>query len=1011
MDHHFSHHVSNTPDDIAIDDESRQWSYADLDHEVQQVADCLKGLQLPAEEPICILEAVGNATIIAQLAVIRTGLTCVPLEPSIPTLRLKTLLKDIGGRYILSNQSPDIGDDMTIIPISGEHNPKSIPKEKSNGVNGTQVDGSKETQGYRSHILYTSGSSGKPKAVQITETSILHMAFETFVAPLESSDRVAVINNPGFDISLFEIFVPLVAGATLVIVPRDIIMDPFDARDFIARKNISIMILTAQLFSIIAQVSPDAFAGVRHVLTAGEVANPSSMKAVLESSHPPQHVWNTYGPTETTTLSTMHEVTHKDLDYDNISIGKPFGDTLLHLYDEQSNRITKPDTVGEILLGGSGLTPGYIGRPKENEERFFTDNDGNRLYRTGDFARWRSDAPDLLEFMGRADLQVKQGGFRVELGEIEQVFLSSTWLVGAVVVQIQPDTPDDEAFLVAFLIPAVSNSVGPREMTEYIQPRVPGYAIPRDIVFCSKYPMTDHGKVDRKGLAQQYRDQHPQSDTPSDTSRDTTTTLKSIWTSILGVSKISDSDDFFTTHRGSSLQAAALISKIQKQLGKTLSMRSLYEHPRLSDLVACLDQYTEGGNAPDDRSQWLSDAHIADDLHAVPDWQSPDEGRIFLTGATGFVGAHFLNRFLQMPTIKEVVCLTRGKSGQPSSERVQSVLQRYDLWTTSAPNINKLTVLTGDITIPHFGLAPDTFTWLTNWASIVFHLAAKVNFCEPYAAHYDANVLGTRHTLEVATTGRRKAFIHMSSIDAWGPTGLVLGTKRLLEDEPLDPHLGGLPYDIGYAASKWVTEKMVRSARSRGLATMIFRPGFIIGDSQTGCGNPDDFFARFIMGSIMLGAFPHLPNQRLEYVTVDYVCAATLHIASQNTNLGRSYSLVAPDPEDSVTIDATHDVINKAGYPVKMIPYWDWVRMLQEEATPENPLQAVMPLLQEPVLGRFSRFETSRNTPHYDARNAVEALRGAEGVGINQGLIYSPEAAGILYSLEYTIRDSYSPFQ
>ncbi|OOF92065.1 hypothetical protein ASPCADRAFT_175691 [Aspergillus carbonarius ITEM 5010] len=991
MDHHFSQHAANRPGAVAIDDGTGQWSYSDLDHEVQQVTNVLKKLNLPPEEPICILEGVGSDTIIAQLAVIRAGLTCVPLEPSIPPIRLMGLLKDVGARYILSNQSPDLEGDMVIIPITGEYVPKAMPKKaQTNGVNGTQVDGSnKETRGYRSHILYTSGSSGKPKAVQIAETSILHIAFETAATPLQSSDRVAVVNNPGFDISLFEIFVPLVAGSTLVIVPRSTIMDPFDARDFLAKKNITILVLTASLFSIIAQVCPTAFGGIKHLFSAGEAPNPASVKAVLESSNPPQHMWNTYGPTETTTLSTMHEITAKDLRYDNITIGKAFGDTILYLFDEHSNPITKPGTIGEILLGGPGLTAGYIGRPKENEERFTTDQAGARLYRTGDFARWRPDAPDLLEFMGRADLQVKQGGFRVELGEIEQVFLSSGQLVGATVVQIQPDTPEDEAFLVAFLIPTVANTVRRRQMLEYIQPRVPNYSIPRDIVFCSDYPLTEHSKVDRKALTKQYRDQHPQTQNASDTS--TTTTVKRIWTSILGQADIADSDDFFSTHRGSSIQAATLISRLRNQLGKTISMRSLYENSRLSDLVSCLDEYTEGGNAPDDRTQWLSAATLANDLHPVPDWQSPDEGRIFLTGATGFVGAHFLARFLQMPTIKEIVCLTRAKPGQPPpSERIQSVLQRYNLWSASSASINKLTVLNGDITVPQFGLSHDTFTWLTNWASIVFHLAAKVNFCEPYAAHHDANVLGTRHAMEVAIRGRRKPFIHMSSIDTWGPTGLVLGTKTLLEDEPLDPHLRGLPFDIGYAASKWVSEKLVRSARTRGLPAMIFRPGFTIGDSVTGSGNPDDFFARLIIGSIMLGAFPHLPNQRLEYVTVDYVCDATIRIASANMNLGRSYSLVAPDPNDSVNLDDTHKVINEAGYPVKLLPYWDWIKLLQTEAKPDNPLLGVMPLLQEPVLGKLSRFETSRNTPHYDATNTLQALEGVEGVG------YVPFDAGML---------------
>jgi thioester reductase-like protein len=215
----------------------------------------------------------------------------------------------------------------------------------------------------------------------------------------------------------------------------------------------------------------------------------------------------------------------------------------------------------------------------------------------------------------------------------------------------------------------------------------------------------------------------------------------------------------------------------------------------------------------------------------------------------------------------------------------------------------------------------------------------------------------------------------MSSIDAWGPTGLVFGTRRCLEDEPLENHVRGLPFDIGYAQSKWVSEQMVRRARDSGLPTAIYRPGFIVGDSSTGAGNPDDFFARLMVGSIRLGAFPILPKQRMEYVTIDYVVNATLHIASRNQNLGKSYSLVAPDPKDSVNLEKTVEVIGGVGYPLKHIPYWDWVRMLQMTDDMDNPLLPVMPLLQEPVLNGLSRFETSRNTPHYDSSNTVGALK------------------------------------
>lgn len=990
MDQKFSQNASHNPDAIAVEDGSQKWSYSDVHREVERLSSILKSLKLPTEAPIGIIEELGSPIVIAQLAVIRARHTCLPLDPSLPTARLRDLLTEVGSQYVLSNK--DCFDEVLgveVIPITRKPLESGYPAKASSQSNGIDQGHQGKKCGYRSHILYTSGSSGKPKAVQIPEIGILNLASDPPIL-LQKLDRVAVINNPGFDVSLYEILVPLVVGATIVVVPRPVITDPFNAREFIAEKKISIVFLTASLFNIIAQACPTTFRGVRHVLTAGEAANIAAMTAVLESSGPPKNLWNTYGPTETLVFSTLHPVTPSELQYSNISIGKPFGDTKLLLVDSESNPITEPGKTGEILLGGPSLTPGYIGRPEENESRFVISTNGTRYYKTGDLARWRPDDPDLLEFAGRVDLQVKQGGFRVELNEIEQNLLASKALSAAIVVQVRP-SDDSDPFLVGYVIPAASNSVRKRQLVEHMEKRVPDYMVPRDFVFCSKFPITEHGKVDRKGLKDRYLQHQEQSRTDENVngkSLDLAAQIRNIWSSLLNISEIKESDDFFSL-RGTSIQAASMISTIQKQLGKTISMRALFENSRFKDLVQYIEEYAEGGNAPDDTESWLSDAAYGEEVSPVPDWQAPGEGRVFMTGATGFIGAHFLHRLLKMDTVREIICLVRPKNGMSARERVQSVLERYDLWDSCKDAITKMTVLHGDITKGQFGLTDEQFAWLVDRASVVFHLGAKLNFCEPYDAHQEVNVIGTKNTLEVAARGRRKTFHYMSSIDTWGTTGLTLETRRLLEDEPLEPHLPSLRYDTGYAASKWVAEAVVRRARQRGIPTIIYRPGFVIGDSRYGHGNPDDFFARLMVGTIQLGAFPRLPNQRMEYVTVDYVCRATLYIASCRRNLGKSFSLVAPDPADSVNLEKPHCIINEAGYPVELVPYWEWVHRL-EKTDGQNPLMPLMPLLREPVLGGLSRFETSRNTPHYTSFNTVKALEEAPDIR------YIPLDAGML---------------
>lgn len=323
---------------------------------------------------------------------------------------------------------------------------------------------------------------------------------------------------------------------------------------------------------------------------------------------------------------------------------------------------------------------------------------------------------------------------------------------------------------------------------------------------------------------------------------------------------------------------------------------------------------------------------------------------------TGFVGAYLLHQLLSMPSVKKVACLARSRGNLTANDRIQKALEKYDLWDGRLESTQKIIALDGDLTDATLGLGEDKFNWLSNWASVIFHIGARVNWCEPYETLYEPNVVGTRNIIRLATLGRRKALHYVSSIDAWNVTGLINKTERVSEDAPLKPHLESLPYDMGYSQSQWVTDEMVQRARDLGLPATIYRPGFVIGNSPRGYGNADDFFARLIVGCIQSGGFPHLPHQRLEYVTVELVCSAILHIASKSESLGRSFHLVSPDVAQSVSIEKTCSLINQAGYPVKEVPYQEWIDMIQH--TPENPLEPMIPMLQEPVLGDLTRMHT-----------------------------------------------------
>ncbi|CAI7640471.1 unnamed protein product [Penicillium pancosmium] len=958
--------ASERPGDIAIEDGTHTLTYNDLLEQAGSLMQAISKYSVEAEEPIAIIFGPSTEMVVAQVALIRLNLTCVPLNPDLPKIRIREMLDDIKVRYAITPGGfEDLGH--SIIPMSLD-----TPASYQEGSSSHQAPIREAT---RSHILYTSGSTGKPKAVQISPTCLVHLATATALTPLKANDRVSMINNSGFDLSLFEVWATLLSGACIVVVPREVVIDPLAFRNFIAERRLSVVFLTTSLFNATALACPTAFKSVREVLCAGEVASPLTMRTILESGGPPERLWNTYGPTETTTYSTLQLVTPDEARREKIGIGRPSGDSV-YLMDGNLTLITTPETPGEIFIGGPGMSSGYIGRPEETAARFlkfsgsklgFENQDTVTLYRTGDLGQWRDRPSGILDFLGRADRQVKQDGFRVELEEVERKLLSSEWFTAVVVEQVQQHEQAN-VFLVAFVTSRVAG-IPKSRIFAWASERMPAYMIPRDIIFCSRFPLTASNKVDLKSLEKEYWEECKKArKTTNDWDYDTKfiAMVRDLWSSLLGVPTVNDEDDFFTLG-GSSIKSANLISKLRVTMGKTVSMRALHQNSRFMDFVVYLVEFAEGNAATHQSDKWKQDSCLADELAAMPgktpEWLSESEGRVFMTGATGFVGVNFLARLLRHPSVKHVACLVRTKNNTAPRHRIEQVLRKYDLWDTTASSFSKLKVLDGDITQDRLGLSQDDFSWLSQWASCVFHLGAKVNFCEPYEAHFEANILGTKHALQVATAGRRKSFHFTSSIDAWGPNGLILGTRRCLEDDTLEPNLKGLPYDIGYAASKWASETMVRRARDRGVPTAIYRPGFVIGDSKTGAGNPDDFFARLMVGSIQIGAFPHLPRQRMEYVTTDYVCDAMLHIASNNQNLDNSFSLVAPDPSDSVNLEKTVEVINNAGHPVQRIPYWDWVKMLHDPKNKHNPLMPLMPLLQEKVWAALADAPNIRYVP------------------------------------------------
>ncbi|KAJ6263861.1 hypothetical protein Dda_2433 [Drechslerella dactyloides] len=949
----FLHQVEALPTQLAFVEGDFKLTYAGLLAMVRRFARELRRETIEFEQPVGILTEKGLDHIIAQLAVVFVGATCMPLDPSLSDEQLQVILDDAGSIHIVTDAGNQHRPFGSIRRFTVEHGKLSQLSEETFDCAPTRT-----YPDTRSHILYTSGSTGKPKGVQDLAIGIYRMIQWSGI---HSADRVGHATSPSFDISLIDIWVTLICGATIINIRKDVIIDPFAFARTLKEFGVTWMHVTTGIFNIVAVACPSTFSSLRCVTTGGEAANIKAMKLVLENG-PPGRLVNAYGPTECSLWCTSHEVTLEELTTGRVSIGGPIYGTEVYLLDENL-KLVPGTNIGEICVGGVGVSPGYINRPDQNEKAFVTvsgiskDGKAKRIYRTGDLACYNESR--LLEYIGRRDNQVKIRGFRIELEAVETALINTELVSLAAAVKIQPPQAETGAFLVAYVVLKPGEGISLESVSKKLNGTLPDYSTPR-LQTIDKLPLNSSGKVHHKKLIELYFQ------TCSEQS-----------------SKIGPNDNYFTLG-GTSLQVATLIFKIRQEFGITITTDVFYHHQTLLEMAQYIDHgHRDGQKSVDTEKRMLEDASLSDEFEPlngpIPDWRSGAEGDVFVTGATGFLGAYLVHALLQMPEVTTIRCLVRAKNIAHGLSRIREAFIRYGIYTAKQQErlMSKLVVLPGDLADPNLGLDRVDFENAARSCAAIFHFGALVNYVQPYLVHRPANTIGTLNILRLAVSGRPKAIHYSSTFVAHGPTGLFNGPITLSEDEPLDAYLKGLSYDLGYAQSQWVAEQLLWRAISKGIPIAIYRPGFILGHSQTGYGNPDDFMGRFIVSCIKMGTYPILPKQRKEFIPVDHCVRDILHISSSNANIGRAYAIVPIDPSTSVEWNETFEILRRCGdFDLRGLRYRDWVDQLPEVV--DRQLQPLMPMLKEKVYGELTRWEVYENMAVYQADNTRQAIANSK---------------------------------
>jgi tyrocidine synthetase-3 len=399
---------------------------------------------------------------------------------------------------------------------------------------------------------------------------------------LAPEDRILLTGAIVFDATTFEIWGALLNGGSLYIAEKETILDPKALGEELAKNDITILWLTSALFTHIAESRTDIFGKLKYLLVGGDVLSAPHINKVRKAN-PGLKVINGYGPTENTTFSTTYLI---EKDYDsNIPIGKPVSNSTAYIFDKNMN-YQPIGVIGELYLGGDGVSKGYINRDDLNSKSFIDHpfKPGERLYKSGDYARWLPDGN--IEFHGRIDNQLKIRGLRIELEEIESVISEIDGVIETVIKPIKIEEGDYR--LVAFLNVPETFDMDSKEISSRIKAKLPSYMVPSAYKFMQGFSKTINGKTDRKALNFNLKELKGKSSEENINLTPTEKIIHDIWCEALKTKEISNSDNFFDIG-GNSLLALSVFSKIESAFNVELGLRIFFDSPRIKDLAEAID--------------------------------------------------------------------------------------------------------------------------------------------------------------------------------------------------------------------------------------------------------------------------------------------------------------------------------------------------------------------------------------------------------------------------------------
>ncbi len=595
----FEARASATPSAVAVQFEGEALSYRELNARANRVAHQLRSLGVGPETLVAVCVERSQSLVVALVAVLKAGGACVPIDPAYPPTRQAVMLADCKPVALLTQPGlcahlAALAPEAAQLCIEHAQTARQFPDTDPGRSPGLDA-------GSLAYVIYTSGSTGRPKGVELIHRGAVNLLESMRRRPgIGTDDRLLAVTAMSSDIGVIDVFLPLLVGAQVHLACRETELDGYALSRQLATEKITIMQATPSMWRMLLDVGWIAPAGFK-VLCGGEAMGPELAARLTAGG---ADVWNMYGPTEATVCATCWKVAPGE---PGTPLGRPTANTRVYVLDPRGQPVPA-GVAGEIHIGGIQVARGYLNRPELTAERFLADPfareaDG-RMYRTGDFGRWRADGN--LEFIGRSDFQVKVRGFRVEPGDIEAHLTAQPEIAETVVIAC-PDSREGVR-LVAFVVAKAGHGVDTSGLRRVLENAVPAHMVPRQIVALSALPRLPNGKVDRQALPIPGLDVGYEYLAPRNALE---RTVAGEMASILGTPRVGMDEDFFLIG-GHSLLGAQLISRLNELLDASLTLRAIFDAPTPMALAALIGDESGRANAsaipvrPDQRRAPLS---------------------------------------------------------------------------------------------------------------------------------------------------------------------------------------------------------------------------------------------------------------------------------------------------------------------------------------------------------------------------------------------------------------------